>query len=117
MIIKIAGLIPSQNVRDRRHWSQNQKEKESWVFKLLACRSQCPIDLWYAIGFRSIVITSVRPRKITDSANLIGGCKSLVDALVKTGLLIDDADDCCHITYAQQTGSPAMVIIETKDNP
>ena len=47
-------------------------------------------------------ITSLRPRLITDHANLVGGCKGLVDALVSCGLAYDDADEWLTVEYAQE---------------
>jgi len=49
----------------------------------------------------SVTITSYRRQAITDHANLVGGCKGLVDALVNTGILIDDQDGMVDIKYNQ----------------
>ena len=38
----------------------------------------------------------------TDRANLIGGCKALVDALVNEGFLTDDSETYLDDSYAQE---------------
>lgn len=39
--------------------------------------------------------------KLMDVGNMIGGCKALVDAMVNTGLLVDDSPGSCSIFYRQ----------------
>jgi hypothetical protein len=44
---------------------------------------------------------SHRARLIDDDANLRGGAKECVDALVHAGMLIDDSNDLAYIRYEQ----------------
>lgn len=44
-----------------------------------------------------------------DHDNLVGGCKPLVDALVKVGLLADDTPALVHVTYEQERGTGCRV--------
>lgn len=49
------------------------------------------------------VVTSQR-RFIRDDANLRGGCKPIIDGLVRGGLLADDSDRWMRATYEQRVG-------------
>ncbi len=56
-------------------------------------------------------VTSPR-RLLRDTANLIGGCKPIIDGLVRGGLLVDDSDRWMRATYAQRIGEVAHTLIE-----
>jgi hypothetical protein len=43
--------------------------------------------------------------KLLDYDNLVGGCKPLVDALNRAGLLWDDSPRYCDVTYRQEKTS------------
>ena len=63
---------------------------------------------------RHVAITSIRRRLITDDANLRGGAKGLVDALVHAGVIRDDDDKTVEITYEQRNSSiPLGIPAET----
>ena len=116
LTITINGLeVPSQNRRDRWHWRQRTKH-----------RTDCEIGIMGAIGGRctkpfghkvKLTIVSVRKQRMRDHANLVGGCKSLVDAVVNVGLLADDDDEHVEIEYQQQTrhGSEVRTILRFTD--
>ncbi len=96
--------IPSQNVRDRWHWSKrarDQKMAERWIRYV---RRPGALDTHNGMK-RQVVITSYRKRRITDDANLRGGAKSLADALVNCGLLKDDSDQWMVAEYHQEAAS------------
>ena len=44
-----------------------------------------------------------------DHDNLVGGCKPLVDALVKVGLIADDRREFVAVTYEQERGTGCRV--------
>jgi Holliday junction resolvase RusA-like endonuclease len=44
-----------------------------------------------------------------DHDNLVGGCKPLVDALVKVGLIADDRPGLVTVTYEQERGAGCRV--------
>lgn len=90
---------PSQNVTSRRHWSSNKRDVDLCT-KLIWAHT--PNDATRATGKRRLHITSYRARRCTDSANLVGGCKYLVDAIVRRQLLKDDSDQWAAITYEQR---------------
>jgi hypothetical protein len=50
--------------------------------------------------FRRVIIER-RGVRALDYDNLVGGCKPLVDALCRAGLLWDDAPKHCQIQYTQ----------------
>lgn len=61
-----------------------------------------------AIGHRFVRIVRRGPRTL-DHDNLVGGCKPLVDALVKVGLLADDRPGLATVTYDQERGAGCRV--------
>jgi hypothetical protein len=110
--IEVPLEIAGQNKRDRWHWTMRAKDKRDWAF---AFANKAP----KAHGKRAVCIISVRPRKFSDHANLVGGCKGLVDGLVSAGLLVDDSIECCHIEYKQFTrrefGGQCRTIVDLID--
>ena len=91
--------VPSQNVTMNQHWSKRGKERknlERWIRVLTGSVPK-------ATGPRKLHILAVRKRLVTDDANLRGGAKGLVDAIVAAGLLVDDKDSMALISYSQRT--------------
>jgi len=111
----ISYEIPSQNKRDHWHWSQRHRDTKRAETALRVQASSIP----RAKGPRKICVTAYRKVRCADIANLIGGAKGLVDALVRVGLLIDDKDACASIFYEQFTCSqmPPDVHDWTKGRP
>jgi hypothetical protein len=70
---------------------------------------------WKTAEFRKVTIVAIRTRKIKDYANLVGGCKGLVDAMVYNGILADDSEEMCQITYLQTTGKTTGVVISWEE--
>lgn len=112
-------LIPlevlSQNKTDRMHWAARGRMLRMWQGQLAARMRPGTLD--YARGKRRMTITAWRKRLITDRANMIGGCKLVVDAVVRAGLLVDDNDAMAEIHYIQEalresplTGNPCTMI-------
>ena len=97
--IVIPYEIPSQNKRDR--WHPMQRHRDTRIAErsvgLMAKANGIPV----ATGKRTVRITSYRRRRIADYANLVGGAKGLVDAMVRVGLLDDDSDEHCTLIYCQ----------------
>lgn len=101
--LTIAKITESQNVRDRWHFMVRNRERQTWCQHLMVRRT---VAMHVAPGeHRYVTITSFRPRLITDHANLVGGAKGLVDAIVKAQLLVDDNDKLATIDYRQFTAS------------
>lgn len=94
--------IPGQNKRERWHWARQRREVSSWEiqFRVLAP----PAALAPYTGKKlHVTITSYRRQRFHDEANLIGGCKGLVDGLVRAGVLVDDSTTWATFTYRQET--------------
>lgn len=104
--------IPSQNKRERWHWSKQRAEVKRWA-TLFRDGSQ---GLRPPTGKRHVSITSYRRQRCRDMANLVGGCKGLIDGLVRAGVLLDDSIALMEATYAQEvvsrspTGKPCTVV-------
>ncbi len=109
---------PSLNTRERWHWSRQRREVTAWTQQFTY--AQRPGGMDRAIGKRLVVITSFRKQRCRDEANLIGGCKGMIDGLVRAGLLVDDSIKLATFTYAQDvaskspTGQPCTRIIITE---
>lgn len=94
--------VPGQNKRERWHWAKQRREVSSWEVQARAVMS--PAVARSCIGQKQhVTITSYRRQRFHDEANLIGGCKGLVDGLVRAGLLVDDSTTWATFTYRQQT--------------
>lgn len=97
--LTISFEVPSQNRTERRHWSTRAKERRdlNWMIAAALPRGGCQHDG----RRRRIQILAYRRRRITDQANLVGGCKTLVDALVATGVIVDDSEQWVDLHYEQ----------------
>ena len=120
--IVINALLPSQNVRERAHWRSRRRQEKAWE---MVIRCQASVEDTTTTRRRLVKIISYRRQRITDEANLIGGAKGLVDCLVRAGLLVDDSDRWCSITYHQRLRSHEnnpipggdSIVVEIEDAP
>jgi hypothetical protein len=91
--------IWSQNTQRTAHWRTQRAERDFWIGLLIrelkGYRNPPP-------GKMRVRIKSFRVSPCHDTANLIGGCKEMVDALVRVGLLKDDSDQWASFEYAQE---------------
>ncbi len=101
---KITLTIPmriwSQNQSDRAHWAKRLKVKKDWrrMICLLLLSSgprRRPTE------HRTVYITSYRTH-LLDQMNLIGGAKSLADAMVELHLLRDDCPTYATFVFRQE---------------
>ena len=86
-------LPASMNARERSSFWVRKKELEqiTHAISVLAFEQKIPP----ALGRRVVKVTihkSMRSRVTDDPANRDSRAKSILDAMVKTGLLIDDSD-------------------------
>jgi hypothetical protein len=96
--------IPSHNELNKLHWSTRHKIGKMWEQWIRYTMRNDGLDV--AHGKRHVEITAYRKRRIPDEANLIAGAnKTLVDAMVRAGLLVDDCDKLATFAYAQDVGS------------
>jgi hypothetical protein len=118
----IHGLLPSQNRRERAHWRARRRQEKSWD---LSIRCQVSVEDTTTSRRRAVKVISYRRQRITDCANLVGGAKGLIDCLVRAGLLVDDSDRWCSISYHQRLRSHAdnpdhgrdCIVVEVEDAP
>jgi hypothetical protein len=97
--IVVQRTLPSQNVRDRWHWRTRHADRDAWRLLLRAAVRSLPRR---PDGRMHVTITSLRQALIQDDANLRGGAKGLVDALVGLGFIRDDSSRYVHIDYHQK---------------
>jgi hypothetical protein len=109
------------------HWAKRRQVAvalEGFIGLELGARLRMPM-VWYAIGgkgrlqprlrkagiqpgHRCVKITR-RGSRTLDHDNLVGGCKPLLDALVKVGLIEDDTPELVTVEYAQERGAGCRV--------
>ena len=91
--LTIPVLPLSMNERERTHWAIRSRElaQITTAIHYLAAEQRIP----KAKGRRSVLVTihkSLRSRVTDDPANRDSRAKSILDAMVATGLLVDDDD-------------------------
>ena len=118
--LSISEVVPSQNTTDREHWTTTRKRNKRY-------RDQLAIALLFGYKKKErdiiksspkgmlVTIHSQRKRRILDDANLRGGCKGLVDSLVRLGFIYDDDDEYVKIEYTQAVGKPYYTSIKIED--
>ncbi len=86
-------------------------ERNSWSLVLRNAMRIAGVPA--ATGFRRLTITRCYHgrQQLRDRDNLIGGCKSLVDALVRASALVDDDAKHAEINYRQERTTPTGVRI------
>lgn len=99
--ITVPLQVESQNKTDRMHWRKRHKLKARWTSQLRA-----------AAGYverpsirMAVTVESFRPRLITDHANMVGGCKMIIDSIRDVGLIHDDSDTWMVAAYVQRLRS------------
>ena len=119
LILELHREVPSQNKRERWHWRKQRAEVKAWasdayVYAHRRGGGQWEVfdgvkrwrkASWVGFGKRRIVVTAYRARLCDDYANLVGGCKGLIDGLVKAGLLVDDSMEWMAAEYRQELRS------------
>ncbi len=116
--LKIAEPIPSLNVTNKEHWSAKMVRRKKY-------ENQIILQLLQHYGYkqrqaaqervkRTVTIHSQRAR-LLDVDNLYGGGKSLLDAIRKCHLIVDDNDTwLTSLEYTQSTGRPYFTEIIIK---
>lgn len=109
--------IRSGNWLIRAHWAKRRaiaKDLETMVW--LAARGG---QIKAADGFRYIHIQRIGGKEL-DYDNLVMGCKPLIDAIKRVGLLIDDNPKNLHAVYSQRKAGagerPGTTRIEIWEN-
>jgi len=115
MTITIPSITPSLNQTLREHWATKSRRKEQQsreiAVELLVNYTAAQRAAFTTPRRRKVKIHSQRKRKL-DKDNLVGGSKTLVDALTKLRLIVDDSPEWVEIEYTQATGKPYGTRIE-----
>jgi len=109
--------LTSQNATQRAHWNKSYKKRKSWSAAVF-------VALVQATGKRflqpppKVRATIVRiyggQSKEMDLANLVGGCKELVDSLTQYGVIMDDRPrnfDCKYSQRRAEKGEECGVLV------
>ena len=90
----------SQNVYGKGHWSKRHRATQRYELALHGDMLRRRLTGWSAKGKRRVTITRYSSGTL-DQGNLVGGCKPLIDAMVRLGLLVDDTPELLEDHYAQ----------------
>ena len=100
-VIETNLLPPTQNRLDREYWRRRKERMDSLTILFRSARAEAekrlgvtPPTFECAALKASLIFATNRVR---DEANIVGGLKQHVDALVRSGWLA--ADDMAHLLY------------------
>ena len=96
--LNLKNPIQSLNHFQGHHWTKKDNETKKWEKAIWA---KCQGRPFKAKGKMKVRITSLRTR-LLDHDNLIGGAKSLVDAMKRLEMIVDDSPEFVEVEYAQQ---------------
>ncbi len=104
-------LVESQNATTYSHWRVHYDDKKDWLTRVVdhfyKYRGVClPWSRW---SLRRIY--AGRNREL-DYANLVGGAKPLIDSLIDTGIIVDDAPAYFKCDYEQERGENNCTVLE-----
>lgn len=102
--------LSSQNTNLGRHWTVKNREKGDWVDLLRGPVIQYKLHArQYSWSRWRIERRYAKPCRSYDYANLVGGCKHLIDSLITLGVIEDDAVKNLKVDYQQVEVEPAEV--------
>lgn len=104
---------PSLNTVIRAHWRTRAADLMAFRMLLRIAIRDLPRDISKPSGRRALSIVRVSPRQL-DRDNCYGGCKGLLDAMVREGLLIDDNDAHLDLHVSQEKGDACTRITLTE---
>lgn len=98
MILKIDLPIESRNKFEGRGWWKKNTYTKAWQQHLwAACNGKPP----KASGPMRVKIKSFRGR-LLDEDNLSGGCKGILDAMKRLGIIVIDDPKSVKVSYGQE---------------
>lgn len=98
--------VPSQNVTLKRHFAQKTEERNALALFVRAERLRLRIPRAKEKRRARFTRFYAGRKQRRDFGNLVGGCKTLLDALVREGLLVDDDPDHVEDYYHQERVEP-----------
>lgn len=88
----IDECTPSLNPLLGQHWSHKHRLRAHWGW--LVRRARLNAKVFDPPRFEHARVTIERTgSRMLDTDNLTGGCKGLIDLLVREGLIVDDSPD------------------------
>ena len=118
--LTIPFAVHSQNREHGRHWATKHRNGADYQ---LAIRAELNRQGLFngalpKPGRAKVCILRYGPRTL-DVGNLIGGCKGLIDAMVREGLLRDDSPKWATFVYGQRKAptSQAHTVVSVTYDP
>ena len=100
--IEIPMPTPSLNRLQRMHFHARTRLRNQYEQVIRLQMNQ--LNAAKSHQFRRVTIQRYGAR-LLDHDNFVGGCKPLLDALTRAGLLWDDSPGYLRVTYAQVSGA------------
>lgn len=106
----------SLNALHGSHWSKIVRERQKWrqyaKLAVYEARSAGWAPMQRATGDRRSKVVLMRyGARLLDGDNLAASGKATLDALVRTGFLVDDSPKYCTVRYEQRIGMPRRTVV------
>lgn len=111
-IIELPLKVESRNVLDRQHWAVKRKSKGIWGLFIRNQMKLRGIEKAKCKKYK-ICILSYRKKKL-DPDNLVGGVKSLLDAMIEEEFIFDDSSEYIDLHVEQHISNTYLTIITRK---
>lgn len=114
LVITLAS--PSQNTREKQHWTLRKYGKAMWWKAIRAAPGFLLVPR--ATGKRRLTVERHARGVPQDPSNTIGGAKGIIDDLVQLGLLVDDTPEFIehgtprHVPLAKGERAFTVLILE-----
>jgi Holliday junction resolvase RusA-like endonuclease len=104
---------PSLNTVNKMHWARRHRLRGQWQWLVKAAVLNDRIQV-KVIPAARITVERYSPRKL-DHDNLVGGCKQLIDSLVREGFLVDDSPAHLTANYVQHVDKTPRTIVHIEE--
>lgn len=110
---------PSQNdpVSANRGGARFEYGRLRLHYQILLQNSRAALGIPVAKKKRRVTITRIYSKhgRRRDRGNLVGGCKMVLDAMTRAGLIVDDREEYVEDHYRQERGDAPGVRIEIEE--
>jgi hypothetical protein len=104
IVLDIHESTPSLNVSQNLHWVKRHQLRHKWGWLIRAARLEARVYPKEPLRKARLTFERWGP-KLLDHDNHVGGCKPVVDSLVREGLILDDKPECIgQPQYLQHIG-------------
>lgn len=99
--VNVRGWRGGEYKRNRDAWQ--------WLFKIERVNRRIPT----ATGRRRVTLTRLYSgrQRAFDRGNLVGGCKMILDAMVRESLIVDDKAEYLEDHYAQRRSATSGIVV------